>query len=135
MSWVPWGTDYSKGTSPPSDAFRGTDLAVKYGGVVPDNTLCHPTPIYELIFALIIFAVLWQLRKKYKIDGKLFFLYLVLTGIASLMVEFIRLNPKILPGLSEAQVISVVLIILGTIFFLKNPFTADVIHKQSKSKK
>src|SRR4030095_4772154 len=36
-SWVPWGTDYSKGTLPPSAAFRGTELAKKFGGVVPDN--------------------------------------------------------------------------------------------------
>jgi len=134
-SWVPWGTNYSKGQSPPSDAFRGTDLAVKYGGVVPDNTLCHPTPIYELIVALIIFALLWHFRKIFKIDGKLFFLYLVLTGVARLLVEFIRLNPKILLSLSEAQVISALLIIIGTIFFFWNPFASEVIEKPQKGKK
>ena len=120
-SWVPWGTNYANGTLPPSAAFRGTELAKKFGGVVPDNTLCHPTPIYELIIAAIIFWLLWRYRKKFKVDGKLFFLYLVLTGIARLMVEFIRLNPKLLFGLSEAQLISIVFIIIGTIFFIKIP--------------
>ena|ERR1051325_5805325 len=38
-SWVPWGTNYSKGTLPPSVAFRGTDLAAKYGGTVPNDIL------------------------------------------------------------------------------------------------
>ena len=134
-SWVPWGTNYSKGQSPPSDAFRGTDLANKFGGVVPDNTLCHPTPIYELIIAIIIFAILWHFRKKFKIDGKLFFVYLVLTGVARLLVEFIRLNPKILLGLSEAQVISAALIIIGSIFFFWNPFASKVVEKPQKGKK
>jgi phosphatidylglycerol:prolipoprotein diacylglycerol transferase len=120
-SWVPWGTNYANGTLPPSVAFRGTDIAVKYGGVVPNDTLCHPTPIYELIAAIIIFVVLWQLKKKYQIDGKLFFLYLVLTGISRLLVEFIRLNPELIFGLSEAQVISIIMIIAGTIFFIKTP--------------
>jgi len=129
-SWVPWGTDYSKGTLPPSAAFRGTELAQKFGGVVPDNTLCHPTPIYELILGIIIFTVLWKYRKKFKIDGKLFFLYLVLTGIARLLVEFIRLNPRILWGLSEAQVISIVLIIVGAIFYFRIP-SAKVHDKKS----
>lgn len=116
-SWVPWGTNYSHGTLPPSVAFRGTEIAQKFGGIVPDNTLCHPTPIYEFIMAVIILSVLWIYRKKFKMDGKLFGLYLILSGFARFMIEFIRLNPRILFGLSEAQVISIPLMILG-IFLL-----------------
>ncbi len=120
-SWVPWGTDYSKGTLPPSIAFHGTDIAKKFGGMVPDNTLCHPTPIYELIFGIIILAILWKYRKKFLNDGKLFGLYLILTSIARLLVEFIRLNPRIMFGLSEAQLISIVLIFVGVILYVKIP--------------
>jgi phosphatidylglycerol:prolipoprotein diacylglycerol transferase len=120
-SWVPWGTDYSVGTLPPSVAFRGTEIAQKFGGIVPDNTLCHPTPIYEFILAVIIFSVLWYYRKKFKIDGKLFFLYLILSGISRLLVEFIRLNPRFILGLSEAQLISIVLAAVGFYFFFFNP--------------
>lgn len=122
MSWVPWGTDYSNGTLPPSVAFRGTDIAAKFGGIVPDNTLCHPTPIYELVFGIIIFSILWMNRKKFKADGKLFGLYLLISGAARLLVEFIRLNPKLIGPLSEAQVISVGLILVGLVFYLKAPF-------------
>jgi phosphatidylglycerol:prolipoprotein diacylglycerol transferase len=121
-SWVPWGTDYSKGVVPPSAAFRGTELAQKLGGVVPDNTLCHPTPIYEFIVAVLIFYFLWKKRTAFKENGKLFFLYLILTGIARLLVEFIRLNPRILFGLSEAQTIALVIIVIGTILFFKKSY-------------
>lgn len=120
-SWVPWGTNYSNGTVPPSSAFRGTEIAHKFGGIVPDNTLCHPTPVYEFILAVIIFSVLWYYRKKFRIDGKLFFLYLILSGISRLLVEFIRLNPRFIFGLSEAQLISIVLAAVGFYFFFFNP--------------
>lgn len=135
-SWVPWGTNYSHGQLPPSAAFRGTDIAQKFGGIVPDNTLCHPTPVYEFILAVIILAILWIYRKKFKIDGKLFGMYLILSGIARLMVEFIRINPRILFGLSEAQVISVLLIILGVflLYFKKNPSVQPDPVKSSKNR-
>lgn len=125
-SWVPWGTNYSNGTVPPSAAFRGTEIAQKFGGVVPDNILCHPTPVYEFILGIIIFSILWYYRKKFKVDGKLFFIYLILSGAARLMVEFIRLNPKIIFGLSEAQLISVILITIGVIFYFFNPFPQTI---------
>jgi len=126
-SWVPWGTDYSKGTLPPSVAFHGTEFAKKYGGFVPDNTLCHPTPIYEFILGAIVFWILWRYRKIFKIDGKLFGLYLILSGICRFAIEFIRLNPRILWGLSEAQVISIPLILLGIwLYMRKNEENAAV---------
>jgi prolipoprotein diacylglyceryltransferase len=36
-----------------------------------------------------------------------------MTGIARLSVEFVRLNPKVLWGLTPAQIISVVLMVVG----------------------
>ncbi|GBD89074.1 prolipoprotein diacylglyceryl transferase [bacterium BMS3Abin03] len=48
-------------------------------------------------------------QKKSWADGKLFLLYLILSSISRFLVEFIRLNPKILLGLTEAQLISIVL--------------------------
>jgi len=113
---LPWGTNYENGTVPPSLMFRGSEIAKSFpGGIVPDNTLLHPTPIYEFLTMVIIFFILWQLRKKAWPDGKLFTVYLVLAGLERLLVEFIRLNPRILFGLSEAQIVSIILILAGVI--------------------
>lgn len=116
---LPWGTDYSNGTVPPSVMFRGTDIAKHFpNGIVPDNTPLHPTPIYEFLAAVLIFYVLWWLRKKDWSDGKLFMAYLVFAGIERFLVEIIRLNPRLLFGLSEAQLISIVMIVVGSLGFI-----------------
>jgi phosphatidylglycerol:prolipoprotein diacylglycerol transferase len=122
---LPWGTNYENGTVRPSLQFMGSKIAEKFpGGIVPDNTPLHPTPIYEFLIMLVIFFILWQLRKKDWSDGKLFMLYLVFAGLERFSIEFIRLNPRLLFGLSEAQLISVVMIIAGTagwLYFDKYP--------------
>ncbi|MGE5436761.1 MAG: prolipoprotein diacylglyceryl transferase [Syntrophothermus sp.] len=123
---LPWGTNYENGTVPPSLMFSDPELLKHYPDIqkafpngVPDNTPLHPTSVYEFLSALIIFEILWKLRKKQDwSDGKLFMLYFMLSGFSRLMVEFIRLNPRILFGLSEAQLISVVLIIIGAVVFV-----------------
>lgn len=125
---LPWGVDYSHGIVPPSIAFRTLPHieATFPGGIVPDNTLLHPTPIYEFIAGLLIFYFLWKIRKKVRPDGKLFMIYLILAGAERLLVEFIRLNPRLLFGLSEAQLISIPIIAIGIgglIYLNKQPVT------------
>lgn len=116
---LPWGTDYSHGIYPPSKAFAiFPEIASRYpGGVVPDNTPCQPTPVYEMILGIIGFFILWRLRKKGWVDGKLFALYLMLSSVFRFSVEFLRLNPRLLFGLSEAQLFSIVVFIAGFVFF------------------
>lgn len=121
---LPWGTNYENGTVPPSFAFKGSEIARHFpNGIVPDNTPLHPAPLYEFLMALIIFSVLWSLRKKLWPDGKLFMCYLVMAGSERFLIEFIRLNPRLLFGLSEAQLIALILIfsgLLGLYYFSKD---------------
>jgi phosphatidylglycerol:prolipoprotein diacylglycerol transferase len=119
---LPWGTMYSKGTFPPSLAFKDfPEIVAKYGvnGVVPDTILVHPAPVYEFILGVAIFFILWSLRKKPWRDGRMFMLYLMLSGAARLGVEFIRINPRLLFGLSEAQLIAIVVIVIGVVGFAR----------------
>jgi phosphatidylglycerol:prolipoprotein diacylglycerol transferase len=117
---LPWGVNYENGTMPPSAMFQNTEIAKFFpDGIVPNNTPLHPTPVYEFIAALIIFFILWRNRKKNWTDGRLFMLYLILASVSRFTVEFIRLNPRILFGLSEAQLIAIVLGTIGIIGFFK----------------
>jgi phosphatidylglycerol:prolipoprotein diacylglycerol transferase len=117
---LPWGTNYENGTMPPSVMCRNTEIAEAYpNGIVPDNTPLHPTSVYEAVVAFAIFIILWRSRKKDWAKGRLFMLYLLLSSAARFLVEFIRLNPRILFGLSEAQLIAIVLGSIGVFGFYK----------------
>jgi phosphatidylglycerol:prolipoprotein diacylglycerol transferase len=65
--------------------------------------------------------------------------YLMLAGIERLSIEFIRLNPKILFGLTEAQLISIGMIIIGSLgivyFNRKKEFTKFVPTPEQTGKK
>lgn len=117
---LPWGVDYAHGVAPPSIAFRYMpQIEAHYpGGVVPNNILCQPTPLYEFLACVGIFFILWRLREKLKPTGTLFMLYLILAGAERFTVEFIRLNPRLLFGLSEAQLWSIPMMIIGLAGFL-----------------
>jgi phosphatidylglycerol:prolipoprotein diacylglycerol transferase len=112
---LPWGTNYSSGTYPPSVAFQDfPEITSQFPeGIVPNNIPCHPTPVYEFILCALICWFLWSIRKKTTQTGKLFMIYLMLAGIERFVIEFLRPNPRIIFGLSEAQLISLVLIALG----------------------
>jgi phosphatidylglycerol:prolipoprotein diacylglycerol transferase len=119
---LPWAAVYSKGTYPPSVAFSQFPEAVaKYGvdGVVPDTIPLHPTPIYEFLAGVAGFFLLVRLAGKPRPAGALFMIYLAYAGAARFLVEFLRLNPRILFGLSEAQLISALMIVAGIIGYAK----------------
>lgn len=76
----------------------------------------YPAPIYEIAMAAVIFAILWSLRKRIRIPGVLFFIYVFFIGVERWFIEKIRVNDKIdLFGmqLTQAEIISFVLILLG----------------------
>jgi len=75
----------------------------------------HPAPLYEVILYVSIFAFLWSRRKQIAFEGQYLCLYLILGGAARFLVEFIRINERVAFGLSEAQVISLVMIAIGIV--------------------
>ncbi len=72
----------------------------------------HPTQIYEIFVNLIIFGVLLLLRKRLRPNGSLFLIYLTLYAGWRLGIDFIRDNKELLFGLHEAQLISIVVLII-----------------------
>lgn len=117
---LPWGMAFPNGLDPT------TYECVKWGAA-PDCRV-HPTPIYEFLVAVLIFWILWKygaraLKERAR-DGVVFAAYLVLTGLARFLVEFIRINPRSFNGLTNAQVASIVSVLAGIILFLYGRSTA-----------
>lgn len=82
-------------------------------GVVPTMERVHPTPLYELAAGLLIGGWLWVRGGKNRPTGWILGEYLMLSGMARFLVEFIRRNPKVLWGLSNAQLASAGSVALG----------------------
>jgi phosphatidylglycerol---prolipoprotein diacylglyceryl transferase len=107
----PWGIALPNGIVPT------TQTCVEWGW--PTNCRVYPTPVYEFLIWVAIGAFLWHLGKKAVSGsmavGVIFSNYLILTGIARFLIEFIRINPKVLYGMSNAQVVSLVSIVIGIV--------------------
>jgi len=89
-------------------------------GLVPTDQRVHPTPIYELIVALFIAWYLWRRGApgKRRPIGQITGEYLILSGVARFLVEFIRINPRILWGMTNAQLASLGSIAAGIVFIV-----------------
>jgi prolipoprotein diacylglyceryltransferase len=75
-----------------------------------------PTSLYEVITCLLLFGILWATRKKLKVPGTLFALYLMLNGLERFLIEKIRVNTQLnIIGFhpTQAEVISTLLFLTG----------------------
>jgi phosphatidylglycerol:prolipoprotein diacylglycerol transferase len=147
---LPWGTIYAQGIAKPTyvlqdyfdrepemraawnyDSLRVIPAGVdKLGHRITEFdrvTPLHPSPVYELLLGVIGFAILWAIRKKPLRDGVLFMIYLMLASTFRFLVEEVRLNPRIVFGLTEAQLMSAVLFLLavGGLFLLNRGRAED----------
>lgn len=112
------------------DGDWGPQTTLPWGVAYPDAIIgwpfdpgvrVHPTPLYETAAYLVIFAVLWSRRTAPRQPGALFGGYLLLAGIARFLLEFVRVNTPVLLGLSQAQGISVLLVVIGAVMLLRRP--------------
>ncbi len=75
-----------------------------------------PTSFYETLMALVLFGILWAIRKKISTPGLLFSIYLIMNGMERFLIESIRVNEVYHIGslqVTQAQIISVIMALLG----------------------
>jgi phosphatidylglycerol---prolipoprotein diacylglyceryl transferase len=77
-----------------------------------------PTPIFEAAAFFILCAILLMLLHRPHSAGRITAWYLILAGFERFIVEFWRVNPRVLWCFSEAQLISVVMIIAGALIWM-----------------
>jgi len=87
-------------------------------GLEPTFVRVHPTPLYELVAGLLVGLWLWMRGRTPSPTGRILGEYLVLTGVARFLVEFIRRNPKVILGLSNAQLASAASVLAGCALIL-----------------
>jgi phosphatidylglycerol---prolipoprotein diacylglyceryl transferase len=118
-----YGVAFPRG-APPSTAGNlramfGEDIPAS----IPDSTVMtvHPTQLYEIGLALVMFAILWyagggRLRLR---TGQLFAMYMMLYSVERFLIEFVRAKgDRFILGLSTSQIMSVILLLAGVALYL-----------------
>ena len=126
FSWLPdwmWAYNYPHNVNESGQLIPG--CVGKYCNEL--GVPVFPTAFYETITCLILFFLIWSLRKKFKIPGTLFAFYLMLNGLERFFIEKIRVNVRMnLFGFhpTQAEVISTLLFITGVVLwiFLKRKY-------------
>ncbi len=118
-SWV--GIAFPQG-SPPSTAGNLRAIGVDVPTSIPDATVLavHPTQLYEIGLALVMFAILWHVGGRRLHRGQLFGLYMMLYAVERFIIEFVRAKgDRILLGLSTSQVASILLLTAGLVLWAR----------------
>ena len=79
-----------------------------------------PTPLYETLMATAIFGILWALRSRIRIPGRMFALYLVFNGAERLLIEQIRVNAKMTAlgiQFTQAELIAALTLLSGGVLW------------------
>ena len=112
--WM-WSFDY-----PHNVAQQGKHIAGCVGEYCQQLEVpAYPTPFYETMLCALIFGILWALRKRIKVSGVLFCVFLWLIGIERFLIEYMRHNDlyNVLGfHFSQAQIISLVMMLGGTLW-------------------
>lgn len=121
FSWLPdwaWAYTYPNNVNHvgvPMEDCEGVFYTDKYCFELPNGV--YPTSVYETTIMVICFLILWSLRKRIKIWGLLFSIYLIINGVERFMIEKIRVNERYEGAFdfSQAQMVSIGFILAGLI--------------------
>ncbi|MDO4745407.1 MAG: prolipoprotein diacylglyceryl transferase [Bacillota bacterium] len=105
-----WGNYFN------SEAHGGpTDLP---WAITVDGMSVHPTFLYESIWCFILFFVLIYIDNRRKFEGQIILLYGILYSIERFFVEGLRTDSLMIGPLRQAQVISIVIILVCAVAYV-----------------
>jgi phosphatidylglycerol:prolipoprotein diacylglycerol transferase len=133
-SWV--GIAFPEGSPPTTAGYlrsvgdTGVPAGLADSAVVP----VHPTQLYEVGLALIMFVILWRLGARRLKPGQLFAAWMALYGIERFAIEFVRAKgDRIVLGLSTSQAASIILLVIAAvIWFRQRNQSAEAIPAHAK---
>ncbi|HXH19635.1 MAG TPA: prolipoprotein diacylglyceryl transferase family protein [Chitinophagales bacterium] len=124
LAWLPdrlWAFSYPHNIIDEGIKIQGCTEAHCY--ILPQAVF--PTPMYETFATLLLFAVLWSVRKKITIPGMMFSFYFILNGIERYFIEKIRVNTRfdfLGLHLTQAEIIAAICVLLGAaglVYFIR----------------
>ena len=108
---LPWGVHF------PPDSFAGLEFG---------NAAVHPSQLYFAAAGVILFALLWGLRRRMTVPGVLFWTFIVLFGLVRIPLDMTRAyEPEAVvlhlsaSDVTESQMSSLALALLGSLMILR----------------
>ena len=109
---LPWGM-YSEGTR---SYLMGSTVTVQNGVTIDPNLPVHPTFLYESIWCLVGFILLFRYIKKRKFNGDITLRYLIWYGAGRFWIEALRTDSLMLVpsiGLRVSQLLAGIAVVAG----------------------
>jgi len=110
-----FGVAFPKG-APPTTAQSLREFGAAVDSSIPANAILrvHPTQLYEVGAAFVMFLILQRFNARPHVYGRVFGLFLILLGIERFFVEIVRAkDDRFLGAFTVAQLISVIAVIIG----------------------
>ena len=90
-------------------------------GLPPTTVPVHPTQLYEAAFLGVLAFFLLRWRRAGLADRVVLGRYLLFAGAARFVIEFFRINPRVIMGLTVAQCAAVAVTLAGVVMLLRRP--------------
>ena len=108
---LPWGVHF------PPDSFAGLEFG---------NAAVHPSQLYFAIAGLVLFGIIWALRKRFDVPGTLFWLFILLFAFVRVLLDTTRAyEPEStvatwgMVTIHESQVVSLALVLFSMLMILR----------------
>ncbi|OGJ76708.1 hypothetical protein A2412_05135 [Candidatus Peribacteria bacterium RIFOXYC1_FULL_58_8] len=100
----------------------GMPTNLPWGVDFGDGVFRHPTQLYESLFGVIAFLMLALLLKKKQPDGSLFAGFMIAYFLFRFFLEFIRVEPRVLFGLTGYQYAAMVVLVYYAVRLFHSPY-------------
>lgn len=112
---LPWGMTSE---SVRSYLMRNMEQLRSMGMNVDPNIPVHPTFLYESLWDIGVFLILIWFRKRKKLEGEVFFLYMILYGVGRFWIEGLRTDSLMLGNFRISQLLAAVFATALTVVFI-----------------
>jgi len=112
---LPWGmtSDTIK-----RERFENMSRLQAMGINIDPNMPVHPTFLYESLWDIAVFFFLLWFSKRKKVDGEVFFLYMILYGVGRFWIEGLRTDSLMLGNLRVSQMLAAIFAIALSVVFV-----------------
>lgn len=113
----PFAVSFPQGIPPTTAGSMTSVFHAVFPATIDPATMVSvvPTQLIEVALGLVMFGILWRLRRHTRADGWLFGVYAVLAGVERFAVEFLRIKDDRISVLSVAQFIAVGVFVAGLV--------------------